>query len=79
MLLQRWASGPCARHVMLLPRICPWLSSCLLADCEVEDVVVLAEVLTFAGLGVDLLVPLHEVALVAEEEAEAPTAAAAAG
>ena len=64
---------------MLLHVICPWLSSYLLADCEVEDVVVLAEVLTLAGLGVDLLVPLQEQSLVVQEEAEAPTAAAAAG
>ena len=65
---------------MLLHWICPWLSSCLLADCEVEDVVVLAEILTLAGFGVDLLVPLQQFSLVAPEEAaKAPTAAGTAG
>ena len=56
------------------------MSNCSLAACEVEDVVVLAEILTLAGFGVDLLVPLHENALGASEEAaEAPTAAATTG
>ena len=50
----------------------------MLAECEVDDVVVLAEILTLAGLGVDLLVPLHEASLVAPEEAAAAPAAAAA-
>lgn len=46
----------------------------MLAECEVEDVIVLAEILTLAGFGVDLLVPLS-----LTTAAEAPAAAAPVG